>query len=1612
MKKLLILALLIGVMGLLTAVEVTVGDGTTYNSNFDYPAVYGGWWRNAREQYLITGSDFAAGGGGAGNITSIAFNVYAVNGCGPLPDFTIRMGHTDLTDLSTTFVTGLSQVYYNASYQPVVGWNTHVFSTPFNWNGSQNVVVEVTFNMQASYTENTSTYYTSTSPNYRALYYRSDTTNWDTVTTGTQSYNRPNMQFDMAAGGAIPPFPAVLVSPPNGSSYQPLSTTLNWGSGGGSPTGYDLYFGTTSPPPFLADLGNVTTYDPTLDYNQTYYWQVVPYNAQGSATGCPIWWFSTAPEGVVGIGDGTATAGLLPVYTYYGYTYSQVIYLQSELGTAGMINSVAYYWDGTAECIVSNEWTVYMGHTPNSAFASGTDWLPYGDLTQVYTGTVDLPAVAGWINIPVSPPFPYNGTDNLVIAVDENEPGYDYPYGYFYNTATATTRALRYYADGTNPDPVSPPTGTMVNYLANVLIQKGPPPSGPPDPPILTYPLDGATGLPIGGFDLTWQPDLSRGGYPDHYTLYMAQDEDEVFFYMIQDLITETHFNPVTQGGLTFDYDDTWYWSIEATNTDGTAAVLDPWRFDIISPPPQISVAPGSVSETLEVGETSTQTLTITNNGGLPLNFSFGFTDTTARGSQIVPFDPEAQNLVNSNPAASERAPFSGAPIEGDRAIFDLQFNYPTFLNNGEYSIVSDGSYFYTGNWGYNPGDFHVAKYGLDGTYIGEFQIPGCPALRDLAYDGTYFYGSPNSTTIYQVDFNSQTLVGSFPSPVSTRGIAYDPDSDTFWVANDWSADIRQITRTGAQVSAITAGVASFGGLAFDNLSGPTPTLWGYSQAPASLNGWYQIDLTTGAILQTYDMASAGIDLGAGSAGGCEIVTNLIPGTASLVGNCQNVSFFGLELCDVSSWVAADPRQGTVAPNGGTMDVDINFDSNDVGPGIYTGIFTINHNAPSAPVDVPVQLTVTGTWLPVFEVTPDTWDFGDVEQLNPSTKQFTIKNTGGSTPYPLIISSIGLAGDPEGNFAVSAPGLPVTLNHNQTYNFDVIFTPQTLGAKTATLNIQDNITRVVHPVPLSGTGISEPMFANIELTGSVLGGMNVNLMWFPTNVDGFGEWIHWDSGENYDSIGTGGAAVFSVAQRFESTHLAPYAGEDLTAIRFFPAVDATYTAKVWTGTDGVMEPTTEVWSQAIPSITPGGWNEVLLSTPVPVPATGSLYFGYEVNTTTGWPAGCDAGPEIAGYGNLIYWEGVWYQLTELNADLTYNWNLHGYVTPGPTVRTAPLLSIPVINNREKSRIARNVFTTNPLSVPAQNDRALIGYNVYRNSALITPTPILASTYYDAGLVDGPYEYYVQAVFHTGTVNSNTWSCVIDTGAPLPLPFTEGWDSSSFLTNQWTTDAANWMIAGVGLPAPSATFSWSPNVTDYEYYLTSWMLDGTALSNVRLSFDLALNNYSLDAENLMAVQVWDGFARAWHTIDTFTSLDYTELNTTIWGFYSYDISAYASNREFKIRFKAYGEDSFEINNWYIDNIVVDEMPTAIDTPVPVIEYSDEDECLVWWPEVTGADWYGVYLATDAYGTYTYIGYLPGAYNGFYWTTDSREFFKITAGTGAPPARGRMLTGVNR
>jgi hypothetical protein len=96
-----------------------------------------------RTQYLITAAELTAAGLQAGPMNSIGFYVLTSTTPGILSNFTLRLGHTTASALTATYQTGpFTDVWFASTFTPVIGLNTHTFSTPFVWNGVDNLVIE------------------------------------------------------------------------------------------------------------------------------------------------------------------------------------------------------------------------------------------------------------------------------------------------------------------------------------------------------------------------------------------------------------------------------------------------------------------------------------------------------------------------------------------------------------------------------------------------------------------------------------------------------------------------------------------------------------------------------------------------------------------------------------------------------------------------------------------------------------------------------------------------------------------------------------------------------------------------------------------------------------------------------------------------------------------------------------------------------------------------------------------------------------------------------------------------------------------------------------------------------------------------------------------------------------------------------------------------------------------------------------------------------------------------------------------------------------------------------------------------------------------------------
>ncbi len=202
--------------------------------------------------------------------------------------------------------------------------------------------------------------------------------------------------------------------------------------------------------------------------------------------------------------------------------------------------------------------------------------------------------------------------------------------------------------------------------------------------------------------------------------------------------------------------------------------------------------------------------------------------------------------------------------------------------------------------------------------------------------------------------------------------------------------------------------------------------------------------------------------------------------------------------------------------------------------------------------------------------------------------------------------------------------------------------------------------------------ISRECLPPLNLTGSVNfpNIYEVLLSWEAPGT-AHSDWIQWDNGINNDAIGLTGGGTFSVASRFTSGQLIEYAGSNLTRIKMFPyGPNGTIVLKVWQGANAEQL----LLSQPVESYIAGEWNEFTLNTPVPVSGTTELWFGYTItHNATDYVAGCDVGPAIAGFGDMISLDGTVWESMSNAYGLNYNWNLHGLIESQDGSKTTQLI---------------------------------------------------------------------------------------------------------------------------------------------------------------------------------------------------------------------------------------------------------------------------------------------------------------------------------------------------
>ena len=113
---------------------------------------------------------------------------------------------------------------------------------------------------------------------------------------------------------------------------------------------------------------------------------------------------------------------------------------------------------------------IYLVCTTKTYFESAYDWVSVSTSDRVFSGTVNFVANE-WTNIVLDENFYYNGTENVVLVVDDNSGVYES--GNVFKVFSANNQSISISSNNTNYDPLNPSgVVTLKNVKNQIRIQK------------------------------------------------------------------------------------------------------------------------------------------------------------------------------------------------------------------------------------------------------------------------------------------------------------------------------------------------------------------------------------------------------------------------------------------------------------------------------------------------------------------------------------------------------------------------------------------------------------------------------------------------------------------------------------------------------------------------------------------------------------------------------------------------------------------------------------------------------------------------------------------------------------------------------------------------------------------------------------------------------------------------------------------------------------------------------------------------------------------------------------------------------------------------------------
>jgi len=1085
-KNILFLSLLVIMLGASTiclADAYTIGTGT---STTYYLPTYG-YYDYTWGKMIYLGSEMStAGMAPDAEITGIGFYIANTPSNYEMLDQRIYLRHTSqelygtVTDETGTGYpdnSGFSLMYQNNYTFNGGGWHYIYFDEPFVWNGTDNI--EILYESWDTYgvTGYPTFRYTSTSANYRGVYKYQDGS--FPTTSGSRTYYRPNITF--VTPSLDPPQPANLSYPADGG-WALSNATLSWSAGDGMPTSYDVYFGTSETPDFVQNQSSAS-YTPVLEAGTTYYWQIVPVNANGGADGCPVWSFST--PGSMQLAEDFENSTLPPLgWANPGTWYSSTLYFKT--GTRSI------YKTGSTS-------TQYLISTPKLSIADGStlDFWVAASSTSGILQVVYSEDRSTWNQLGDNITFGSTYTFNNISFDLTPLAGNNYYLGFRTGLATGSI-----YLD---------------TVIGPELAQEA------PGPVTLSSPADLATGV----FErptFSWTAPTT-GGVPDGYYIYCDTNADPST--LIGTATGLSHTSTVT-----LNYNTLYFWKVVAYNANGDSeenpvrsftvredpTLTAPTTQDFATMPPlNWTKMTGLLTDPITLTSTSSGWTAdgfgnVGSTGSARLNI-FG---STCKYWLVTPPINLGSTKTDWNLEFNLALTDYGSTNAPDQNGIDDKFAVVISTDGGATWSTANilrlwdnaGSAFVYNNISLTGELISLPLSGYSGTiaigFYGESTITN--ADNDLFVDNFSILeaGAPPTEPTSSIPANNAVNV-AINSNLSWSGSSGNPTGYLVWMGT--SPDIYQVadlsSTTYDPAELLEYGTTYYWRVDAYNEFGTTegamwlfttlddPTIYAgdlpYTQnfdsvtAPALPLDWSSIVSATStyAYVRTY--------------------TSSTPHSSPNHAYLTNSSDASANLVLISPPI--DPALNTLrtrfwAKGGGAYVLNVGTVDND---GVFTLLESINltttyteymvnfNTYEGSDTRIAFKHGLGGTYRslyvddvmiesiptsPIFTINPESKNYGTVAVGSSSAQTFTVSNTGMGT---LTINSVALSGADAPQFVLSdANTYPLPLGPSQSISVSVALQPTSEGNFTASLAITDDQSKASHEVLLEGIGSDAP----------------------------------------------------------------------------------------------------------------------------------------------------------------------------------------------------------------------------------------------------------------------------------------------------------------------------------------------------------------------------------------------------------------------------------------------------------------------------------------------------------------------------------------------------------